>query len=68
MNEESTYLTKEKLIAASKKIEEDSRHLNPHQPLILHPQQYAEAKRRGWITQEGHLDWAKIVEDMKKEI
>jgi hypothetical protein len=30
--------------------------------LILHPRQYAEMKKRGWIV-DGMVDWVKVAED-----
>lgn len=31
--------------------------------LILHPEAHAEMRRRGWIADDGVIDWAKVVAD-----
>jgi hypothetical protein len=55
-----TVVSEETLLAAFRRIEEAGGYEPSPPPILLHPNQYTDFKRRGWITEDGHLDWTKI--------
>jgi hypothetical protein len=58
-------LTEEMLIKICKEMKEKAdKYPRQPEPLILSPREYAEMKKRGWVT-NGCIDWKKVAKDIK---
>lgn len=59
-------LTEEMLIKACREMKEKAdKYPRQPEPIILHPKQYAEMRKHGWIV-NGKIDYKKISEDIKR--
>lgn len=57
-------LTEADMIAACEDLRRRSEdHPRKPAPLLLHPDRYAEWRRRGWINDDRQVDWEKVAHD-----